>query len=93
MGEADKSLQESGRGGGDGRADLFVRSEKYMHACIKQVQGEQITNKSLRERFGVEESQSASISRLIKLAVEERLIKPLDPETAPRYMRYIPIWA
>jgi len=65
----------------------------YLHACIKQVQGEQLTNSSLRERFGLSESSSGNISRLIKEAVEKRFIKPLDPTTAPRYMRYIPIWA
>ena len=65
----------------------------YLHACIKHVQGEHLTNKSLRERFGDKESSSASISRLIKEAVDKELIKPLDPETAPRYMKYLPCWA
>lgn len=65
----------------------------YLHACIKQVQNEQLTNASLRMRFGLKESSSGSISRLIKDAMDEKLIKPLDPTTAPRYMRYIPIWA
>jgi len=65
----------------------------YLHACIKQVQGEQLTNSSLRERFGLKESSSGSVSRLIKDAVEAKMIKPLDPNTAPRYMKYIPIWA
>lgn len=65
----------------------------YLHACIKHVQGEQLTNSSLRERFGVKESSAGSISRLIKEAVELKLIKPLDPTTAPRYMKYIPVWA
>lgn len=65
----------------------------YLHACIKQVQGEQLTNSSLRIRFGLKESSAGSMSRLIKDAVEEKLIKPLDPNTAPRYMKYIPIWA
>lgn len=64
----------------------------YLHACVKYVQGEQLTNKSLRDRFGVKESSSASISRLIKDAVEANLLKPLDPLTAPRYMKYIPVW-
>lgn len=65
----------------------------YLHACIKQVQGEQLTNRSLRERFGLSDSASSSISRLIKEAVETKLIKPLDPTTAPKHMKYIPIWA
>lgn len=65
----------------------------YLHACIKYVQGEQLTNSSLRIRFGLKESSSGSVSRLIKEAVDAKFIKPLDPETAPRYMKYIPIWA
>lgn len=65
----------------------------YLHACIKYVQGEQLTNSSLRIRFGLKESSSGSVSRLIKEAVDAKYIKPLDPETAPRYMKYIPIWA
>lgn len=65
----------------------------YLHACVKQIQGEQLTNSSLRERFGVKTSSAGSISRLIKEAVNSELIKPVDPNTAPRYMSYIPIWA
>lgn len=65
----------------------------YLHACIKHVQHDQLTNKSLRKRFGVVDSASATISRLIRDAIKENLIKPLDPGTAPRYMRYVPSWA
>lgn len=65
----------------------------YLHACIKHIQGEHLTNSSLRERFALSESSSGSVSRLIKEAVNRRMIKPLDPSTAPRYMKYIPIWA
>ena len=45
------------------------------------------------EGFGLKDSSSGSVSRLIKETVELNLIKPLDPTTAPRYMKYIPIWA
>ncbi len=65
----------------------------YLHCCIKYVQGEQLSNKSLRGRFGLSDSSIASISRLISLAVNKHLIKPADPTTAPRYMKYIPYWA
>ena len=65
----------------------------YMHACIMHVQGEQLTNSSLRDRFGVPQSSSGSISRLIKEAVREEIIKPLDPTTSNKYMKYIPGWA
>ena len=65
----------------------------YLHACIKYVQGEQLTNSSLRERFALKDSSSGTISRLIKDAVAQGLIKAVDPNTAPRYMKYIPVWA
>ncbi len=65
----------------------------YMHACLKQVSNEQMTNTSLRERFNLSEKNKSSVSRLITSAVAAKLIKPLDPFTAPRYLCYIPIWA
>ena len=65
----------------------------YMHACVKYVEGETLTNSSLRERFGLKESAAGSISRLLKDATDKKMIKPLDPETARRYMKYIPMWA
>lgn len=57
------------------------------------IQGDGLTNASLRKRFGVKDSLTGSISRLIKEAVSQRLIKLLDPDTAPQYMKYIPTWA
>ena len=65
----------------------------YMHACIKYLQREQLTNSSLRQRFGLPPSSAGSISRLIKDAAAKKYIRPLDPDTAPRYMSYIPCWA
>jgi predicted HTH transcriptional regulator len=65
----------------------------YMHACLKQVRGEQMTNTSLRDRFGLSEGGKSAISRLITSSIEDGLIKALDPNTAPRYMSYVPFWA
>jgi predicted HTH transcriptional regulator len=65
----------------------------YMHACLNQVRNEKMTNTTLRERFDVSEGNKAAISRLIAMTVKKGLIKPLDPDTAPRYMSYIPFWA
>lgn len=65
----------------------------YMHACIKYVSKENLTNSSLRTRFGVDSKNSAPISRLIKKAIEQNLIKHVDPTTAPKHMCYIPFWA
>jgi len=65
----------------------------YLHACLMYIQGDALTNKSLRDRFGIPETSSSSSSILIKEAIGKNLIKVLDPNTAPRYMKYIPIWA
>ena len=65
----------------------------YLHSCVMYVQGEHLTNASLRKRFGLKETSSGTISRLIKDAVDAQYIKPLDSTTAPRYMKYIPLWA
>jgi predicted HTH transcriptional regulator len=76
--------------------DLPINEKKwtcYMHACLKQVNGEQMTNASLRERFGLTENSKAGVSRLIQRSVEDGLVKLADPNTAPRYYRYIPFWA
>ena len=65
----------------------------YLHACIKYLNGDYLTNTSLRQRFGLKVSSSGMVSRIIRDAVEKKLIRPFDPDTAPRYMKYIPIWA
>lgn len=65
----------------------------YLHACLMYIQGETLTNKSLRDRFGLPESSAGTMSRLIKESVSEGKIKALDPDTAKRYMKYIPSWA
>lgn len=65
----------------------------YLHACVRYVEGDALTNSSLRERFGLNSTAAGSISRLIKEATEKKWIKPLDPNTARRYMKYIPTWA
>ena len=65
----------------------------YLHACIQQAQRSQLTNQSLRERFGLDSHAISTISRVIREAVQQKWIKPVDPDTAPRYMKYIPIWA
>ena len=64
----------------------------YMHACLKYIEGDGITNSSLRDRFGLKQTSSASISRLIKEVLEKKLIKAIDSDTGQRYMKYIPTW-
>lgn len=65
----------------------------YLHACLMYIQGDALTNTSLRDRFGLKDTSAGSISRLIKETVDKNRIKAIDPTTAKRYMRYVPIWA
>lgn len=65
----------------------------YLHACLKYVNNDYVTNTSLRERFGIDSKNNAMVSRIIKSGIQENLIKPYNEETAPRYMKYVPYWA
>jgi predicted HTH transcriptional regulator len=65
----------------------------YLHACLKWVMRDYLTNASLRERFGVEERNKAAVSRYIREAVEDGAIKPFDDSAPRKLMKYIPFWA
>ena len=66
----------------------------YLHACLKYVQRDYLTNSSLRERFGIQKENSSMVSRIIKEALEDKAIKFPDPESESRkYARYVPVWA
>lgn len=65
----------------------------YWHACAKYASFDAATNKSLRERFGLADSQSAQVSRLIKDCIACGLIKPVDAEASKKDARYVPWWA
>lgn len=48
---------------------------------------------SLRERFGIEEKNSAIASRIIKDCFMEGLIKEDDPDSnSRRFKKYVPFW-
>ena len=66
----------------------------YQHCVLQWVMRKQMTNQSLRERFGVSEGSSNTISQVISAAVEQGLVKndPNAPDSK-RYARYIPAWA
>ena len=65
----------------------------YLHACLRYVNRDFMTNTSLRERFGIDAKNSATASRLIKEAFEAGMIRPYDKEAARKLMKYVPIWA
>ena len=65
----------------------------YLHACLRYVQRESMTNTSLRERFGIETKNSATASRLIREALDAGAIRLHDETVAPKLRRYLPAWA
>jgi len=66
----------------------------YQHCCLKYVTNEKMTNQSLRSRFGIEERNAATASRIIGDTLNEGLVKNDDPNTNSRkYAKYIPFWA
>ncbi len=65
----------------------------YLHACLKYVQRDFLTNTSLRARFGLDDKNRATASRLIRDAVSSGQIEPYDADASPRYMKYVPWWA
>lgn len=65
----------------------------YMQACFSYVNGEAINNNTIREIFGITNRYKYKASRIIKDTIDAELIKAVDENTAPRYMKYIPFWA
>jgi predicted HTH transcriptional regulator len=65
----------------------------YLHACLCYVTRKEMTNTTLRARFGVEEHNRSLVSRLIREAVDAGAIVPVEPDAAPKLMRYLPFWA
>jgi ATP-dependent DNA helicase RecG len=65
----------------------------YLHACLRYVERDFMTNSTLRERFGIERQNSAQASRLIKEATEAQAIRAYDAAASRRDMKYVPWWA
>jgi len=65
----------------------------YLHACLRYVNRDFMTNTTLRERFGIEPHNSATASRLIKEALGAGAIRPYDESAARKLMKYVPYWA
>lgn len=66
----------------------------FQHACLKYVSNEKMTNQSLRNRFHIDEKNSAIASRIIRDTLEAKRIKEDDPGSKSRkYASYVPFWA
>lgn len=65
----------------------------YLHACILWGSSLGATNATLRTRFGVDKKSSSAISRLLKEAVANNLLKMKNEAIGTKAKRYIPYWA
>jgi predicted HTH transcriptional regulator len=66
----------------------------YQHCVLRWVMSERMTNQTLRERFHLPESKSASVSQVITATIEAKLIKADEKiGGSKKYARYLPIWA
>ncbi len=92
--------------GGHTRAVLFAHKpfadmEKadrvracYLHACLQHVSRKQMTNTTLRVRFGIDEKNRAQVSRVIGDTSDAGLIRSYNPDSdSRRHASYIPYWA
>lgn len=76
-----------------------LSTEEKLRACEQHVafmhtQNSFANNETLRKRFGLGEKKANTISKLVKLAKDKKLIKDFDPKNnSKKYIKYIPIWA
>ena len=64
----------------------------YQHACLRYVSNEKMNNQSLRARLGIEDKNYPMASRIIKDAMEAKVIKEENPDGGSRH-NYVPYWA
>lgn len=67
----------------------------YWHVCLLYAQREAVSNQSLRVRFGLHNDRKSTlaISRIVREAREEGLIKIEDESVSAKMRRYISSWA
>lgn len=65
----------------------------YLHACLRFVAREPMTNSSLRVRFGIQEQNSAFASRIIREAIEDGLVRRSEENQGRKHAKYLPFWA
>lgn len=65
----------------------------YYHASRLYLENSFMTNKSVRERFGLSNKQSGMASKAIALAVKGGAVKSYDESAGNKFMQYIPFWA
>lgn len=64
----------------------------YYHSAILYIEDSYMTNRTVRERFGLTTKQSSVASKLIALALSNNKIKAYDENAGNKNMQYIPYW-
>ena len=62
----------------------------YLHACLKYVNREYLTNTLVCKRLGIDPRNIALASRLIREIITAGAILLYDPESAPKMVKYVP---
>lgn len=65
----------------------------YLHACLKRVNRDVMTNSSLRDRFKIDAKNSSMITRLLNETCALGLIKISPDSTSDKNRKYLPFWA
>ncbi len=66
----------------------------YLHACLRYAdEGASITNTTVRQRFGMDQRNSAKASRFLGEALAAGDIVPANPNAGRKFMEYFPYWA
>jgi ATP-dependent DNA helicase RecG len=64
----------------------------YQHSCLQCISGVQMSNSSLRKRLGISDSNYPMASRIIKDAIERKLIKSSGDQKSKKTVGYLPFW-
>ena len=65
----------------------------YLHACLRFVSNELMTNKSLRERFDINEKNYPQASRILRDTIDAGFILVNPSSAKSKEKSYIPFWA
>jgi len=65
----------------------------YQHACLMYVSRKEMSNATLRERFGISDENYPQVSKVISDAISKGLVKSNDPSNRSRkHAKYVPFW-
>lgn len=65
----------------------------YLHACLRYLMHDYMTNESLRERFGLSADKSSTISKIFTAAKKRGLIVAAEADQSLKFARYLPHWS